>query len=119
MNTSAAVSLTNLDRFRGAHYEGVSFSEEIKLGLPVIARPELPKLRLNDDASFEVAQREVKKWNQLFAAQFKGSGYYAASQEDEDLLNNHVFVLFCDEVFYDSFVNGTEVSEVVLDVPEE
>lgn len=118
MNT-AAINLTNLDQFTGAHYEGVSFSEEIKLGLPVVARPELPKLRLNDDASPKVVRQEVKKWNQLFATQFEGAGYYAPSQEDEDLLNDNVFVLFADEVFYDNYVSGTALSEVVLDVPGE
>lgn len=118
MNT-AAISLTDLDKFQGPHYEGVSFSEEVKLGLPVMARPELPRLRLSDDASAESVAREVRRWNRLFAAQFEGAGYYAPSQEDEDLLNDNVYVLFADDVFYDSFVNGTAVSEVVLDVPEE
>lgn len=116
---SAAISLTNLDQFTGAHYAGVSFSEEIKLGLPVVARPELPKLRFNDDASPEVVRREVKKWNQLLSEQFEGAGYYAPSQEDEDLLNDNVFVLFADDVFYDNYVSGTAVSEVVLNVPAE
>ena len=119
MNTAARFELTDLNQFTGAHYEGIDFCEEVKLGLPVIARPELPKLRLNDDLSFDAVQREVTRWNRFFAAQFEGSGYYAPSQEDEDLLNDNVFVLFADDVFYDSYHKGTAVAEVVLDVPKD
>lgn len=119
MNTAARIELTNLNQFTGAHYEGVDFCEEIKLGLPVVARPELPRLRFDDDASAQRVKAEVSKWNRVMAMQFEGSGYYAPSQEDEDLLNDNVFVLFADEVFYDSFVKGTTVTEVVLDVPTE
>lgn len=118
MNTAAHFELTDLNQFTGAHYEGVDFCEEVKLGLPVVARPELPKLRLNDDLSPEAANREATKWNRFLAAQFEGSGYYAPSQEDEDLLNNNVFVLFADDVFYDNYLKGTSVAEVVLDVPK-
>lgn len=119
MYTAAHYELTDLSQFVGPHYEGFDFCEEIMLGLPVVARPELPKLRLDDDASPVTVQAEVSKWNKMFAAAFEGSGYYAPSQEAEDLLNDNVFVLFADDVFYDNFVKGTAISEVVLVVPAE
>lgn len=119
MNAAQKYELTDLSKFVGDHYQGFDFLEEVLVGLPVIARPELSKLRLPDDASSEAVRAEVSKWNKLFKSQFPGAGYYAHSQEPEDLLNNNVFVIFADDAFYEAYLKDTSSEEVIVELPHE
>jgi len=107
-----------LAKFNSPVYEGLEFTHEINLGLPVLARPDLPRLRFNDDTDYESVVIAVDNWNAMLAEEFEGAGYYAPSQEDEDLCNNHVYVLFADDKFYDDYKRTTAVEEVIIETPE-
>lgn len=106
-----------LAKFKTTAFEGMEFTHEITMGLPVLARPDLPRLRFKDDADNESVAQAVDQWNAMLAEEFEGAGYYAASQEDEDLCNNHVYVLFADDKFYADYKRMTAVEEVVINTP--
>lgn len=117
MQIATKSELTDISQFTGAAYAGMDFCEEIKLGLPVVARPELPKLQFHDDTSEETVRAEVSKWNKMLAGNYSGAGYFGPSQEAEHLLNNHVYVMFADDVFYDEFARDTSLEEVISELP--
>ena len=104
MNTNEHVGLkTELQDW------GMTFEANFHRGCEgIVARYDAPMLTYPKSTPLPTVRDHVDAWNTRLQAAFEGSGYYAFCPMAEESGENHVLVLFANEVFYEQFIGSVE-----------
>jgi len=88
---------------------GISYEAHFRKGCEgIVARYDAPMLRYPKSTPLPTVRDTVDAWNARLQAAFSGAGYYAFCPMSEESGEDHVLVLFANEVFYEQFVGSVE-----------